>query len=63
MCSCESNGANPLATAHRLAWAGGLTFYSDDNTTITFRRANGDRGPVTELRRDNAGNHATLKKL
>ena len=49
--------------AQPLAWAGGLTFYSDDNTTITFRRANGDRGPVTELRRDNAGNHATLKKL
>jgi CubicO group peptidase (beta-lactamase class C family) len=52
------NGSRPEA----LPWAGGLTFYSDETTTLTFRRANGNSGPVTELRRDNAGNHAILKK-
>jgi hypothetical protein len=30
--------------------------------TLTFRRANGDTGPVTELRRDDAGNHSILRK-
>lgn len=55
--------APPGVRPELLAWAGGLTFYIADNTTITFRRANGDQGPVTELHRDNAGNHAILKKL
>jgi CubicO group peptidase (beta-lactamase class C family) len=45
-----------------LPWAGGLTFYAQENVTLTFRRANGDTGPVTELRRDDAGNHYILKK-
>jgi CubicO group peptidase (beta-lactamase class C family) len=45
-----------------LPWAGGLTFYADEFTTLTFRRANGGSGPVVELRRDNSGNHAILKK-
>jgi hypothetical protein len=45
-----------------LPWAGGLTFYPQENVTLTFRRANGNSGPVTELRRDDPGNHAILKK-
>ncbi|HET9424615.1 MAG TPA: serine hydrolase domain-containing protein [Gemmatimonadaceae bacterium] len=53
----------PGARPALLAWAGGLRFYASDNTTITFRRANGDTGPVIEMRRDNAGNHAILKKV
>lgn len=52
------NGSPP----EPLPWAGGLTFYAGDDVTLTFRRANGDSGPVIELRRDNAGNHAILKK-
>ena len=45
-----------------LPWAAGLTFYAGQDVTLTFRRANGGTGPVTELHRDNAGNHAILKK-
>jgi CubicO group peptidase (beta-lactamase class C family) len=45
-----------------LPWAGGLKFYAQEDVTLTFRRANGDRGPVTELRRDDMGNHYVLKK-
>jgi hypothetical protein len=45
-----------------LPWVGGLTFYAQENATLTFRRAHGDSGPVTELRRDDAGNHYILKK-
>lgn len=45
-----------------LPWAGGLTFYAQENVTLTFRRANGDTGPAIELRRDDAGNHSILKK-
>ena len=52
------NGSRP----ETLPWVGGLKFYAQENVTLTFRRANGDTGPVTELRRDNAGNHAILKK-
>ena len=52
------NGSRPEA----LPWADGLTFYANEVVTLTFRRANGDTGPVTELRRDDAGNHAILKK-
>lgn len=52
------NGSRPEA----LPWASGLTFYANEFVTLTFRRANGDTGPVTELRRDDSGNHAILKK-
>ena len=45
-----------------LPWAGGLTFYAQETVTLTFRRANGDAGPVTELRRDDQGNHSILRK-
>jgi CubicO group peptidase (beta-lactamase class C family) len=45
-----------------LPWAGGLTFYAQETVTLTFRRANGDTGPVTELRRDDPGNHSILRK-
>lgn len=45
-----------------LPWVGGLTFFVNEGTTITFRRANGNSGPVTEMRRDDAGNHAILRK-
>jgi CubicO group peptidase (beta-lactamase class C family) len=45
-----------------LPWAGGLTFYAQETVTLTFRRANGDTGPVTELRRDDEGNHMILRK-
>ena len=45
-----------------LPWVGGLTFYAQENVTFSFRRANGDSGPVTELRRDDAGNLHILKK-
>jgi hypothetical protein len=51
-------GGRPQA----LPWAGGLTFYAQETTTLTFRRANGDTGPVTELRRDDEGNLMILRK-
>lgn len=52
------NGSRPEA----LPWAEGLTFYANETTTLTFRRANGATGPVTEVRRDDGGNHAILRK-
>jgi len=52
------NGSRPEA----LPWAGGLTFYASEIVTLTFRRAGGDTGPVTELRRDDPGNHVILRK-
>lgn len=52
------NGSRPEA----LPWADGLKFYANETVTLTFRRANGDTGQVTELRRDDSGNHAILKK-
>lgn len=52
------NGGTPTP----LPWAGGLTFYAQETVTLTFRRANGARGPVTELRRDDMGNHYILRK-
>lgn len=52
------NGGRPEV----LPWAGGLSFYASDNVTLTFRRANGGTGPVTELHRDDAGNHYILRK-
>jgi hypothetical protein len=45
-----------------LPWAGGLTFHAQETVTLTFRRANGDTGPVTELRRHDPGNHSILRK-
>ncbi len=48
--------------AEVLPWADGLTFYANELVTLTFRRANGTTGPVTELRRDDSGNHYILKK-
>lgn len=48
--------------AQPLPWAGGLRFFAQETVTLTFRRANGDRGPVVELHRDDMGNHAVLKK-
>ena len=45
-----------------LPWDGGLKFWANQETTLTFRRANGNTGPVIELRRDDAGNHVILKK-
>ena len=52
------NGSRPQP----LPWSEGLTFYGSDAVTLTFRRANGTSGPVTELRRDDGGNHYVLKK-
>jgi CubicO group peptidase (beta-lactamase class C family) len=47
----------------RLPWARGLTFYPQENVTLTFRRAGGETGPVTELRRDDPGNHMILRRV
>ena len=52
------NGSRPEV----LPWAGGLEFCASENVTLTFRRANGHTGPVTELRRDDAGNHYIFRK-
>ena len=52
----------PGARSQPLPWAGGLKFFAQETTTLTFRRANGDSGPVIELRRDDGGNHSILKK-
>jgi hypothetical protein len=49
------NGQRPQP----LPWAGGMTFFGGDNTTLTFRRANG--GSV-ELVRDDAGNVHVFRK-
>ncbi len=43
-------------------WAGGLTFYPSETVTLTFRQADDGSGAVTELRRDDAGNHYILRK-
>jgi hypothetical protein len=48
--------------AEPLPWVGDLTFYAGEDVTLTFRRAHGDSGPVTELRRDDGGNLYILKK-
>ena len=52
------NGVRPQP----LPWIGGLTFYAQEDVTFTFRRANGDSGPVTELHRDDGGNRYILRK-
>jgi hypothetical protein len=41
---------------------GGLAFYASEDMTLTFRRANGDSGPVIEARLDDGGNLYILKK-
>jgi CubicO group peptidase (beta-lactamase class C family) len=48
--------------AEPLPWVGDLTFYAGEDVTLSFRRANGASGPVTELRRDDGGNLYILKK-
>lgn len=52
------NGSRPQP----LSWADGLTFYASETVTLTFRRADGSTGPVTELRRDDPGNHYVLER-
>ena len=42
-------------------WVEGLTFRQGP-MWLTFRRANGDSGPVTELRRSMPGAHVILRK-
>jgi hypothetical protein len=39
-----------------------VSFYANENVTLTFRRANGLTGPVTELHADDAGNHRIFRK-
>lgn len=56
--SVAPNGGRPQP----IAWAGGLTFYLGDNTSLTFRRASGGSGPMTGFRIDDAGNHRIFKK-
>lgn len=48
--------------AQPIPWMGGSTFYTGENTRVTFKRANGDSGPAIELHRDDPGNHAILKR-
>jgi CubicO group peptidase (beta-lactamase class C family) len=52
------NGSPPQA----FPWVEGLTFGSGQMRLI-FRRANGDNGPVTELRRSMPGAHFIFKKI
>jgi hypothetical protein len=52
------NGSQPQP----LPWAGGLRFHGQETVSLTFHRANGDSGPITELRRDDMGNHYVLEK-
>jgi CubicO group peptidase (beta-lactamase class C family) len=54
----SANGGPPRP----IAWVGGLVFYVSDNTSLTFHRANGSNGPVTDLRVDDAGNHRIFRK-
>jgi CubicO group peptidase (beta-lactamase class C family) len=53
----SSNGAPPRP----LPWVEGLTFRQGSGT-LTFRRANGNTGPVTELRVSAGGGYYILKK-
>ena len=52
------NGSRP----EPWAWVGGLNFYGSEDVTLTFRRAQGDSGPVIEARFDDGGNLYILKK-
>jgi CubicO group peptidase (beta-lactamase class C family) len=47
------------AAAQPLLWVEGLTF-RQGGILLTFRRTNGDRGPVTELRYDTGTEHSIL---
>lgn len=49
------------AAARPLPWLEGLTFRLGSNI-LTFRRANGNSGPVTELRYDGGGGFYILKR-
>jgi CubicO group peptidase (beta-lactamase class C family) len=49
------------AAAQPLPWAEGLTF-RQGGILLTFRRANGDGGPVTELRYDAGTEHSVLRR-
>ena len=53
----SANGAPPRV----LPWVDGLTF-RQGNALLTFRRANGDSGPVTELRFDAGGGYYILRR-
>ncbi|MBX3134083.1 MAG: beta-lactamase family protein [Gemmatimonadaceae bacterium] len=44
-----------------LPWVGGR-FYANNTMTFTFGRPGGGAGPMTELRRDDAGNHSVLQR-
>ena len=46
--------------AQPLPWIGGNTFHAGETTTLTFIRP--DAGQATQVRRDDAGNHAVLKR-
>lgn len=51
------NGGRPQP----LPWAGGTTFYAGETTTLTFVGGTAN-GPYAEVRRDDAGNHAVLRR-
>ena len=53
----SANGSPPRS----ISWIEGLTF-RQGIAIMTFRRANGDTGPVTELRFDSPGGYYILKK-
>jgi CubicO group peptidase (beta-lactamase class C family) len=53
----SANGSPPRS----IPWIDGLTF-RQGIAIMTFRRANGDSGPVTELRFDSPGGYYILKK-
>jgi hypothetical protein len=53
----SANGAPPRP----LPWVEGLTF-RQGNTFLSFHRANGGSGPVTELRFDAGGGYYILKR-
>ena len=53
----SANGSPPRA----LPWVEGLTF-RQGSAILTFRRADGDTGPVTELRFNSPGGYYILKK-
>jgi CubicO group peptidase (beta-lactamase class C family) len=50
------------APARPLSWVEGLTF-QDGSALLTFRRANGDGGPATELRYDAGSGYYILGRL
>ncbi len=49
------------AAPQPLAWVDGLTF-RQGGILLSFRRANGDSGPVTELRYDTGTEHSILRR-